>query len=65
MPRVAQGVGEQLRQWVLGLNGDVVGAILHRYGIDPHPTLERLARMKAAVSAGPADIAINRLWVTT
>jgi hypothetical protein len=65
MPRVSASTAARISQWVLGLNAGAVQALCHRYGINPAPTLDRLARVKAAVASAPADEAINRLWVTT
>jgi hypothetical protein len=65
MPRVNARVAGELQAWILGLQPSELAALLVPYGIDPKPSLERLARLRAAVTGAPADEAINRLWTST
>jgi 8-oxo-dGTP pyrophosphatase MutT (NUDIX family) len=63
MPKVGPAVQQDLRRWLDGIHADDLAVIMHRYGINPQPTLDRLAKLKGI--DGPVDEAINRLWVTT
>lgn len=63
MPKVGPTVAQDLRRWLDGIHGDDLASILHRYGINPQPTLDRLAKLKA--QEGSVDEIINKLWVTT
>jgi hypothetical protein len=65
MPRVAPEVSGQLQEWLNGIHAADLAAILTRYGIDPTPTLARLAKLKNAATSGTVDGAVNRFWVTT
>jgi 8-oxo-dGTP pyrophosphatase MutT (NUDIX family) len=51
-----------LATWVAAIDAQQLRDILAQFGIDPQPTLDRLARVKALV--GPLDEDVNRLWVT-
>lgn len=63
LPRTSPEVERDLRQWIGGLHAEDVDRVLLRYGVDPAPEKERLARLKAAAAAGPADQAVNEMWV--
>jgi 8-oxo-dGTP diphosphatase len=65
MPTVSADVRAQLQEWLNNIHADRLEAILQRFGIDPGPTLRRLAKVKSAAVSLPVDEAINRLWVTT
>lgn len=65
MPRVAEGVAKRLKLWLDSIHGNVISAILHRYGIDPQPTLDRLAKLKGMSTELAVDRAANQLWLTT
>lgn len=65
MPRVDDHVADELHAWVSELHAHELQAHLLRYGVDPEPSLARLAKLKMLISEQPVDLAINRLWVTT
>lgn len=65
MPTVDDQLKQDLREWLNGVHADHLEMLLTRFGIDPRPTLARLAKVKMAASQKAVDEAINRLWVTT
>lgn len=65
MPTVSKGTQEELKAWLNGIHADQLEGLLIRFGIDPAPTLARLAKLKAMADTMPVDEAIDRLWVTT
>lgn len=65
MPRVDDHIAEELHDWVSNIHSQDLQARLMRYGINPAPAMERLAKLKAMMSEFPVDLAINKLWVTT
>lgn len=66
MPSVSDETKGELREWLDGLHADRLEMVLNRYGIDPRPSLARLAKVKTSASSSKSvDEAINRLWVTT
>lgn len=65
MPEVSPSVRTRLKKWVEGLDVHQLESILSRYGIDPAPTLARLAKVKEETAELPVDVVVNRLWVTT
>lgn len=65
MPRVAEGVAKKLSSWLNGIHAETIAAIVYRYGIDPQPSLDRLAKLKGLVLKMPVDRALNQLWLTT
>lgn len=65
LPRVAPQVAHQLAEWIGSINADKLTEICKRYGINWEPTLTRLGKLQVAASNEPADLAINKLWVTT
>lgn len=65
MPTVNREMRDQLRSWLDEIHADHLEMLLHRFGIDPRPSIARLAKLKAEASSKPVDMAINRLWVTT
>lgn len=64
MPRLAASIATRLGAWINSIHSEEISSILHRYGIDPQPTLDRLAKLKTMVMETPADRAINTLWLT-
>jgi hypothetical protein len=64
LPHVEPRVANRLKVWVAGLSAGVLEAILLRYGINPAPSLARLAKLKTACLESPPDTAIDRFWVT-
>jgi hypothetical protein len=64
MPMLARDKDLELKEWVERLSGDELKQLLHRYGINPDPSLRRLRVMKAIVRDAPnASQAINRWWL--
>lgn len=65
MPRVAESVARKLGAWLNGIHAETLAAILYRYGIDPQPSLDRLAKLKGTALEMPVDRALTQLWLTT
>lgn len=65
MPTLNQALRTELRDWLNNIHADQLQGLLERFGINPGPTLDRLAKVKVLSSQMPVDEAINRLWVTT
>jgi len=65
MPETSELVRKELKSWLDGLHADRLEGVLTRYGIDPAPSVQRLAKLKVLAGTMPVDKAINRLWVTT
>jgi hypothetical protein len=65
MPTVSEPVREELYDWFNNIDGSKIESVLINFGIDPRPTLNRLAKLKMLFSQYPIDIGINRFWVTT
>lgn len=65
MPTVSGDTERQLREWFHGLHVQDLEALLHRYGIDPAPEVQRFARVKALLAEDNFSEAINRLWLVT
>lgn len=65
MPEASGETRDLLRTWLSDIHSDRLESILHRFGIDPRPSLVRLAKLKMMAVDSPVDRAINRLWVTT
>lgn len=62
MPRLDRQSADELRSWIDGLHADDLDRVLLRYGVDPQPAKERLARLKMTATSMPADEAVNRFW---
>jgi hypothetical protein len=65
MPRVDHQTEENLKGWIEGLRGEDLDRVLLRYGVDPAPAKERLAKLKAMSSTMPVDEAVNKVWAET
>jgi len=65
MPRVGREAEVQLRAWLDSLQLSDIDRVLTRYGVNPVPARERLARLKMMATQMPVDLAINRAWVET
>lgn len=65
LPRVHDEVQAQLMDWLFRIDQAQLRLIMARYGINPQPSLDRLARLRAMAVAMPADEAVNRLWAYT
>lgn len=65
MPRLSAKSGGELAVWLEGLDPARLKAILSMDGIDPEPSLSRLARLKMLAQEMPTDLAVNRIWVDT
>lgn len=63
MPRAPSGLQDELQSWLGDIHADQIQAVCHQLGIDPAPSLKRLARVKALATAMPVDQAANRVWV--
>jgi hypothetical protein len=64
MPVPSMGVDNSLRAWVDKLNENVLAAILVEHGVNPQPTLARLARVRALPGIG-FSLGVNKLWMGT
>lgn len=64
MPRLDRQAEEGLRAWLDQLHATDIDRVLYRYGVNPEPARERLARLKVLATQEPVDLAINKLWVT-
>ncbi len=60
MPTLNHARDRELRKWVLELDVSRTREVLVRYGIDPEPTLSRLAAVKSI--RGRMAEGINRFW---
>ena len=65
MPSVSGDTERQLRDWFHGINAADLEAVLHRYGIDPAPSVARLAKVKALLAEENFSVAVNGLWLAT
>ncbi len=61
MPRLGPDGRQTVAVWLHGLHAEDLEAVLTRYGIDPGPCLERLARLKSR--PGPVDDVLVRTWL--
>jgi 8-oxo-dGTP pyrophosphatase MutT (NUDIX family) len=64
MPTLNAQLRDELRTWLDDIHADHLAGLLTRFGIDPQPSLDRLAKVKTLAMQMPVDEAINRLWVT-
>ncbi len=62
LPRVGAGAAAELGSWLDGIDDVRLGAALTRHGVDPAPTLHRLAQLRAGAGHSPPDLAINAAW---
>jgi hypothetical protein len=65
MPRLGRDAEQRVRAWFDGLHGEDLDKVLLRYGVNPAPARERLAKLKAMSVSMPIDEAINKVWVET
>lgn len=65
MPSLNEDSDEQLRKWLEGIHGGDLEQVLARYGIDPQPSLERLAKIRRLLTEPSVSQAINQLWLET
>jgi hypothetical protein len=65
MPRLDRQAEENFKGWLDGLHATDLDRILYRYGVNPGPAKERLAKLKALATGKAADQAINEAWVIT
>lgn len=63
MPRLSRDQVEALHVWIVGLDADRTSKAITRYGVDPHPSLDRLIGLKGMIETFPADLAVNKIWV--
>lgn len=65
MPRVSESVNKELLVWVNGLDPQLLGNALQRYGIESTPEVMRLVKIKASANVIGVDRAINLIWAGT
>lgn len=65
MPSVSGDVDRQLREWFQGINAEDLEAVLFRFGINPAPSVARLAKFKALLEKPNLSEAVNRIWLMT
>lgn len=65
MPTCGREADEQLKAWLDGVHAGDLEGLLHRYGIDPAPTIARLARVKLLIGEGSLSQAVNKIWLLT
>jgi hypothetical protein len=65
MPRLDRQTAEELGKWLDGLHAEDLDRVLIRYGVNPQPAKDRLAKLKALSTQMPVDEAVNRVWATT
>lgn len=65
MPRLSEPAEQRLRKWIDSLSASSFADVLYRYGIDPAASVDRLARLKNMTTEMPADLAVNKLWITS
>ena len=53
LPHVETKVNVRLAAWIAGLSSGLLESLLLRYGINPGPTLARLAKLKEMAARGP------------
>lgn len=65
IPRISDQAEKDLRNWIDGLHSDELTIVLSRYGINPGPACDRLAKLKILMSQETADVAVAQLWCKT
>jgi hypothetical protein len=63
MPIANRSVETSLGAWINDIDTDLLEALLHRYGVNPAPTLDRLTKVKSLVGKENLSVALNALWV--
>lgn len=63
MPRLNDEAAANFKEWLQGLSKERLAAVLHQYGINPQPSVERLSKLKELAAIKPADEAVNTAWV--
>ena len=63
LPRISGDSAKNLNNWLSSLDEEGLARILHRFGIEAKPSVERLRSLKGALAYQPADLAINSFWV--
>jgi len=64
MPVLHETKDFELRDWIVKLSEEELAARLHRFGINPEPSVERLKALKNAVAqAKSASRVINEFWI--
>jgi len=64
LPTLHPETDSGLRDWIESLDPHRLESILHRYGINPEPSVARLKSVQEALAgAGSASLVINRFWV--
>lgn len=66
MVTVGPRIEDELKAWLSSLDGQAATGTMVKYGVDPGPTIQRLARVKGLLGkSGSLSENINRLWLTT
>lgn len=65
MPRLDRQTADTVGEWLNGLHGEDLDRVLLRYGVDPGPAKQRLAKLKALATQMPVDEAVNKAWAET
>jgi Phosphatidylinositol 3- and 4-kinase len=64
LPLLNERMDDDLKKWVLDIDPQEIESILVQYGIDPAPSLSRLANIQEiAKSSTNLSVAVNRMWV--
>jgi hypothetical protein len=64
MPELTGAADESLREWVAGLSPKQLESICHKYGMDPGPSLARLAEVQSDPMVEKVSVHINKLWLS-
>jgi len=63
MPHLGRESDEDLKRWLENLHAEDLDRVLLRYGVNPQPPKERLAKLKVMMTQMPAHEAVNRFWM--
>lgn len=64
LPRVNDTIAHEVGVWFVELSEAHLARTLHQYGIDPAPSLSRLATLKKELESSPIDVVLNRFWAS-
>lgn len=64
MPRVNRQVEKSIREWLNEINPSAISNKLQEFSVDAQPVLNRLQKIKLAITDEPVDAVINRFWVS-
>lgn len=63
LPTINRQKSDELKEWVNSINYSDIVKVLVRYGINPRPTIERLAKIKDYSNMMDISELINKLWL--